>query len=644
MSQEVEAIEMIDITLPDGSVKEYPRGSTAKDVADSISKGLGKAALAARFDDVLIDLNIELSSGGMLEILTADSDEGIDIFWHSTAHLMAQAIKRIWPDAKIAIGPTIETGFYYDIDLDYSLSPEDLEKIEKEMKKIVSENLEVHGRVVSRDEAIDLFKKMDEDYKVEIIKALEPDETVKVYSQGEFTDLCRGPHVPSTGKLKHFKLTSLAGAYWRGDENNKMLQRVYGVSYPKEKLLKEYLDFLEEAKKRDHRRIGKQLDLFSFQPEGPGFVFWHNKGMVIFNEVVNYWRELHERDGYNEIRTPVILNEELWHKSGHWDNYKENMYFTEIDNNGYAVKPMNCPGGVLVFKNSMWSYRDLPVKFGELGLIHRHEKSGVLHGLFRVRMFTMDDAHIYCLPEQTKEEVIKVAKLILEIYNTFGFSEVEIELSTRPEKSIGSEEIWEHSEKVLAEALDELNIKYKINEGDGAFYGPKIDFHIKDVIGRSWQCGTVQVDFSMPDRLGATYISKDGQKEVPVMIHRAILGSLERFIGILIEHYGGDFPLWLAPVQVVLIPVSEKHHAFARNIYDELRSDKFRVKFDDRNEKVGYKIRDNELQKIPYMCVIGDKEVESDSLAVRKRIKGDLGSMPFNEFKKTVFEERRQKL
>ncbi|MFC1492853.1 threonine--tRNA ligase, partial [candidate division KSB1 bacterium] len=628
----------------DGSEREYPQDTTPMDVAVSISKGLGKAAIAARFDGQLVDLDTELVSGGSLEILTTDSEEGIDIFWHSTSHIMAQAIKRLWPEAKIAIGPTIETGFYYDIDLDYSLSPEDLEKIEAEMRKIAGEDLTVHGEVISRDKAISLFRDTKEDYKVEIIQDLEPDETVKIYTQGEFTDLCRGPHVPSTGKLKHFKLTSLAGAYWRGDESNKMLQRIYGVSYPKEKQLKEYLEFLEEAKKRDHRRIGKQLDLFSFQPEGPGFVFWHNKGMVIFNEVVNYWRELHERDGYNEIRTPVILNEELWHKSGHWDNYKENMYFTEIDNNGYAVKPMNCPGGVLVFNNSMWSYRDLPVKFGELGLIHRHEKSGVLHGLFRVRMFTMDDAHIYCIPEQVKEEVIKVANLILEIYNTFGFTEVDIELSTKPEKSIGSAEVWDHSEKVLAEALDELNIKYKINEGDGAFYGPKIDFHIKDVIGRSWQCGTVQVDFSMPERLGATYINKDGQKEVPVMIHRAILGSLERFIGILIEHFGGDFPLWLAPVQVVLIPVSEKHHEFADKLYKELRADKFRVKFDDRNEKVGYKIRENEMQKIPYMCVIGDKEVESDSLAVRKRIKGDLGIMSFNEFKNMIFEERRQKL
>ncbi|MCP4724009.1 MAG: threonine--tRNA ligase [bacterium] len=635
---------MIDIRFPDGSTREYPNGSTPKDVADSISRGLGKAAVAARFEGDLVDLDTDLVSGGSLEILTTDSEEGIDIFWHSTSHIMAQAIKRLWPEAKIAIGPTIDTGFYYDIDLDYSLSPEDLDKIETEMKKISKEDLAVHGKVVTRDEAIALFKDQNEDYKVEIIQELEPDDTVKIYSQGEFTDLCRGPHIPSTNKVKHFKLTSLAGAYWRGDEKNKMLQRVYGVSYPKEKQLTEYLDFLEEAKKRDHRRIGKQLDLFSFQPEGPGFVFWHNKGMVLFNEVVDYWRELHERDGYNEIRTPVILNEDLWHKSGHWDNYKENMYFTEIDNNGYAVKPMNCPGGVLVFKNSMWSYRDLPVKFGELGLIHRHEKSGVLHGLFRVRMFTMDDAHIYCLPEQVKEEVIKVVNLVLEIYNTFGFTEVDIELSTKPEKSIGSAEIWEHSEKVLAEALDELNIKYKINEGDGAFYGPKIDFHIKDVIGRSWQCGTVQVDFSMPERLGATYINKDGQKEVPVMIHRAILGSLERFIGILIEHYGGDFPLWLAPVQVVLIPVSEKHHEFTKKLYEELRADKFRVKIDDRNEKVGYKIRENELQKIPYMCVVGDKEVESGSLAVRRRIKGDLGIMSFNEFKNTIFEERRQKL
>jgi len=639
--QDIAVKNIVTIKFPDGSTKEFDVNVTPIEIAKGISNSLAKVVVAAKFNDKIIDLDSKLKSDGDLKLLTVKDREGLEIYWHSTAHLMAQAVKRLWPKAMIAIGPTIETGFYYDIDVDFSITPEHLDLIEKEMKKASKESFKITGKVISAEDAKKFFQEQNEDYKVEIIETLDKNEIVKIYEQGEFTDLCRGPHVPSTGKLKNFKLTSLAGAYWRGDEKNKMLQRIYGVSFPKEEELTEYLELLEEAKKRDHRKIGKQLDLFSFQPEAPGFVFWHAKGMVIYNEIVKYWHSVHEREDYQELKTPIILNEILWHKSGHWDNYKENMYFTSIDEVNYAVKPMNCPGGLLVFKNKMWSYRDLPVKFGELGMCHRHEKSGVLHGLMRVRQFTMDDAHIYCTPEQIKEEIIKVINLTLEIYSKFGFKDINIELSTRPEKSIGSQEIWDHSEAVLAKALDELGIEYKINQGDGAFYGPKIDFHIKDSLKRFWQCGTTQLDFSMPQRLEATYINSKGEKDTPVMIHRAILGSLERFIGILIEHYGGDFPLWLAPVQVVVIPISEKHHKEAKELYQKLKKYNVRVKIDDRNEKVGYKIRENELLKIPYMCIIGDKEIDSKKISVRKRFKGDLGQMEFNVFLEHFNDNRR---
>lgn len=643
MSTAVKTQKIITIEFPDGSSKEFAVNSTPLDIAREISSNLYENAVGAKFNGQLVDIYTPLTTDGALEILTFDSPEGKNIYWHSGSHLMAQAIKRIWSQAQIAIGPAVDKGFYYDIDLDVSLTPEDLERIEDEMRKIIKEDLPIRGEVVSHDAAKRIFEERKEGYKLEIISDIDPGESVKVYHQGGFTDLCRGPHLPSTGKTKHFKLTALAGAYWRGDERNKMLQRIYGISFPEEKQLKEHLTFLEESKKRDHRKLGKELDLFSFHQEAPGFVFWHGKGMIIYNEVLDYWRQVHEREGYQELKTPIILNDELWRKSGHWEHYKENMYFTKIDEGDYAVKPMNCPGGLLVYNNSMKSYRDFPLKLAELGLVHRHEKKGVLHGLLRVRQFTQDDAHVYCTQEQMKDEIVKIINLTLEIYETFGFKDVLIELSTRPQKAIGSKEIWDFSEKVLAEALNSLDINYKLNKGEGAFYGPKIDFHIKDCLARLWQCCTIQLDFSMPERLDATYVNKEGNREPPVMIHRAILGSIERFIGILIEHYGGDFPLWLAPEQIVIIPVSEKHLEHSRKLYEIFKNEHFRVKFDDRSEKVGYKIRDNEVKKVPYMLVVGEREEKSGQLSVRRRLKGDLGLMSVDDFLNMLIDKRRLK-
>lgn len=643
MGTVIETQNIITIEFPDGSSKEFAVNSTPLDIAREISTNLYENAVGAKFNGQSVDIYAPLTTNGALEILTFDSPEGKEIYWHSGSHLMAQAIKRIWPQAQIAIGPPVDNGFYYDIDLDVSLTPEDLGRIEDEMRKIVKEDLPIRGEVVSHDAAKRIFEERKEGYKLEIISDIDPGETVKVYHQGEFTDLCRGPHLPSTGKTKYFKLTSLAGAYWRGDERNKMLQRIYGVSFPEEKQLKEHITFLEESKKRDHRKLGKELDLFSFHQEAPGFVFWHGKGMITYNEILDYWHQVHEREGYQELKTPIILNDKLWRKSGHWEHYKENMYFTKIDESNYAVKPMNCPGGLLVYSNSMKSYRDFPLKLAELGLVHRHEKKGVLHGLLRVRQFTQDDAHIYCTQEQMKDEIVKIINLTLEIYETFGFKDILIELSTRPQKAMGSKEIWDFSEKVLVEALNSLDINFKLNKGEGAFYGPKIDFHIKDCLARLWQCGTIQLDFSMPERLDATYVNTKGNKESPVMIHRAILGSIERFIGILIEHYGGDFPLWLAPEQIVIIPVSEKHLEHSRKLYEIFRNEHFRVKFDDRSEKVGYKIRDNEVKKVPYMLVVGEREEKSGQLSVRRRLKGDLGLMSVDDFLNMLIDERRLK-
>lgn len=631
----------IDLRLTDGRVLKFKKGVKSVDILNKIDRDLSDKVVAVKFNGELIDLAEELNESGDLEILTVDSPEGMDVYWHTSAHLLAHAVKRLYPNAKLGFGPSISNGFYYDIDFGECIIFEDLYHIESEMKKISEENLSLKREVLKREEAIELFKSLNESYKVEYLEELE--DEVTVYRQGNFVDLCKGPHLPSTGRIKNFKLLSIAGAYWRGDERNPMLQRIYGISYPDKSGLEKYLNLIEEAKKRDHRKIGKELDLFSFHPEAPGFPFWHPKGVVIFNEIINYWSEVHRRENYYEIKTPIILNKELWHRSGHWKNYRENMYFTKIDNRGYAVKPMNCPGGLLFFKEKLWSYRDFPVKFAELGLVHRHEKAGVLHGLFRVRQFTQDDAHVFCLFEQVEEEVIKIIDLVVEIYSTFGFNEYLIELSTKPKKSIGSARDWKLAEECLENALKARDINYKINKGEGAFYGPKIDFHITDCLSRTWQCCTIQVDFSMPKRFKLEYVTKSGSKKRPVMIHRAILGSIERFTGVLIEHYGGDLPLWLAPTQILIIPVSEKHYNYALKIENILRDNNFRVNNDSRNEKVGYKIREGELSKTNYMLIVGDKEEKNETVSVRKRKKGDIGALKLTEFINLIKKERGKK-
>ncbi|MHB0998998.1 MAG: threonine--tRNA ligase [Armatimonadota bacterium] len=557
---------------------------------------------------------------------------GVDLLTlrHSAAHIMAQAVKDLYPDVKLGIGPAIEDGFYYDFDRGEGFTPDDLEKIEARMREITAANLPFERREVTREEAKSIFA--DEPYKLELIVDLPEDEVITIYGQGGFVDLCRGPHVQRTGKIKAFKLLSVAGAYWRGSEKNPMLQRIYGTAFPSRKELEDYLVRLEEARKRDHRKLGKDLDLFSFHEEGPGFPFWHPKGMVILNEIISFWQREHRNRGYQEVKTPMILNEELWHRSGHWDTYRENMYFVDIDDHDYAVKPMNCPGVMLIFKDSMRSYRELPIKYAELGHVHRHEKSGVLQGLFRVRAFTQDDAHVFCRPEQIQEEIGYIIDLIGALYSKFGFNEYRIELSTRPAKAIGSDEMWETAESALQESLKAKNIEYQINPGDGAFYGPKIDFHVKDSMGRSWQLGTIQLDFSMPERFELEYIGEDGKPHRPVMIHRAALGSVERFMGILIEHYAGAFPLWLAPVQIVLLPIADRHHDYAQEVAVKLREAGCRLKVDARNEKTGYKIREAQVEKIPYMLVVGDREAEAGIVSVRQREAGDLGAMSVEDF------------
>ncbi|GAV22651.1 threonine--tRNA ligase [Carboxydothermus pertinax] len=633
---------MLELRFPNNEVREFPFGTTALEVAKALSPRLAKEALCASINGKLIDLNQKVTENGDFRLYTFEDEEGKDVFRHSSAHLMAQAVKRLFPNTKLAIGPAIKDGFYYDFDPEESFSTEDLVKIEAEMEKIVKEDLPIERFVLSRDEALKYFEEKGEIYKVELIKDLPESVEISFYRQGEFVDLCAGPHVPSTGYLKAFKLLSIAGAYWRGNEKNKMLQRIYGVSFPKKSMLTDYLNFLEEAKRRDHRKIGQELDLFSLQEEGPGFPFFHPKGMVIRNELENFWREKHRLAGYQEIKTPIILNRELWERSGHWAHYKENMYFTKIDDQDYAIKPMNCPGSILVYKTKLHSYREFPIRLAELGLVHRHELSGVLHGLMRVRCFTQDDAHIFMLPEQVKDEIIGVINLIDEFYRLFGF-EYHVELSTRPENSMGSDELWELATNSLKEALEVKGLPYKINEGDGAFYGPKIDFHLKDCIGRTWQCGTIQLDFQMPEKFDLTYIGEDGQKHRPVMIHRVVFGSIERFIGILIEHYAGAFPTWLAPVQVRVITVAERHQAYARDIYQKLFAQGVRVELDDRNETIGYKIREGQMHKIPYLLIVGDKEIEQGLVAVRKRGVGDLGQKPFAEFVEELLEEIRIK-
>lgn len=633
---------MIKIELKDGAIIEVEKGSSIIDVAKKISEGLARVALVGLVNGEVQDLRHKLTEDCKLEILTFDSLEGKKAYWHTTSHIMAQAIKRLYPEIKLAIGPSIDNGFYYDFDTEKPFSEEDLIKIEDEMKKIIKEDLPLERFELPRKEAIKFMEEKGEPYKVELINDLPEDAIISFYKQGEFTDLCAGPHVAKTGNIKAVKLLTSSGAYWRGNEKNKMLQRIYGISYPKASQLEEYLNMLEEAKKRDHKKLGKELELFMITGEGPGFPFFLPKGMVIRNVLEDYWRKIHTLNGYQEVKTPVMLNEELWHRSGHWDHYKDNMYTTKIDEQDFALKPMNCPGGMLVYKSKMHSYKDLPIRMGELGLVHRHEKSGQLNGLFRVRCFTQDDAHIFCLPEQIESEIIDLMHLINQVYSLFGFT-YTVELSTRPEDSMGSDEDWTTAENALRKALEHENMEYVVNEGDGAFYGPKIDFHIKDSLGRDWQCGTIQLDFQMPERFDLNYIGQDGEKHRPVMLHRVVFGSIERFIGVLIEHYAGAFPTWLAPVQVKILTISDKQKEYADELVKQFMKEGIRAELDDREEKIGYKIREAQLQKIPYMLIIGEKEVEANAVGVRARKEGDIGQMPVKEFISKIKEEIEEK-
>lgn len=633
---------MIKVKLIDGCMKEIEEGSNGYSLAASISKKLAKEAIAAKINDKLVDLNHGLKNDDKVEIITADSEDGIEIIRHSTAHVMAQAVKRIYGNVKLAIGPTIKNGFYYDFDLDISLTQDDLKKIEDEMNKIINEDLKFKRDDVSREEALKIMSEKGEYYKVELINALDESEKISLYEQGDFTDLCRGPHIPSTKFIKAFKLTSVAGAYWRGSEKNKMLQRIYGVAFSSKKELEKYLNMIEEAKKRDHRKLGRELKLFEIMDEGPGFPFFLPKGVILKNILIDYWRKLHNEAGYVEIETPIMLNKELWIRSGHWDHYKENMYTSMIDNKEFALKPMNCPGGMLVYKSEGHSYRDLPLRVGELGRVHRHEISGALHGLMRVRAFTQDDAHIFMLPEQIKSEILGVVKLIDEVYDTLGFK-YNVELSTRPEDSMGSDEEWNMAERSLKEALDEGGLDYKINEGDGAFYGPKIDFHIEDSLGRSWQCGTIQLDFQLPQRFELEYIGSDGEKHRPIVIHRVIFGSIERFIGILIEHFAGKFPVWISPIQVKVLPISDSFMEYGHEVIDKLRKYGIRCEIDNRSEKIGYKIREARNERVPYMIIVGEKEKNHGNISLRSRDMGEEGSTSLEEFITRVLKEDQEK-
>ncbi|EHQ87356.1 threonine--tRNA ligase [Desulfosporosinus youngiae] len=634
---------MIKVTLKDGSVREVEPGTTIAELAASISRGLAKAAVAGKVNDKMKDLTHPLTEDAEVEIITIDSDEGLDVLRHSTAHLMAQAVGNLFPGTKYGIGPSIAKGYYYDFDSEHVFTPDDLERIEKEMNRLVKEKYEFKRKEVSRAEALAHFNELGEKYKVELIEGLPDDATISMYTQGNFTDLCAGPHLPSTANIKAFKLMNLAGAYWRGSEKNKMLQRIYGTAFAKASDLEDHLFKLEEAKRRDHRKLGLELDLFSLHDEGPGFPFFHPKGMVLRNALEDFWRQEHRKRGYQEIKTPIILNRSMWEQSGHWDHYKDNMYFTEIDDQDFAVKPMNCPGGMIMYKTKMRSYRDLPLRVGELGLVHRHELSGALHGLLRVRNFTQDDAHIFMLPSQIKEELIGVIELVDYFYKIFGF-DYHVELSTRPEDSMGSDEDWETATRSLQEALEEKGIDYKVNPGDGAFYGPKIDFHVQDCLDRTWQCGTIQLDFQMPEKFDLSYIGEDGQKHRPVMIHRVVYGSIERFIALLTEHYAGAFPVWLAPVQVRILPISERHHDYAKSIASRLNELDIRVETDERKEKIGYKIREAQTEKIPFTLVVGDQEAETDMAAVRRYGQGNAGEkMSIDEFIVLIQEEIKSK-
>ena len=622
----------MNIELKDGSKLEVEKGTSILELAKQISEGLARNAMAGKVNGIVKDLRYKLEEDCKVEILTFDDLDGKKAYWHTTSHIMAQAIKRIYgKDIKLTIGPAIDKGFYYDFDVKENISSDDFEKIEIEMKKIIKEDLPIERYTLEKSEAIKFMKDLGEDYKVELIEELPEGEEISFYKQGEFTDLCAGPHLISTGKVKAVKILSSSGAYWRGDEHNKMLQRFYGISFPKTSELENYLNMLEEAKKRDHKKLGKELELFMIAPEGPGFPFFLPKGMVLRNILEEFWRHIHRKNGYVEIKTPMILNEELWHRSGHWDHYKENMYTTKIDDVDYGIKPMNCPGGMLVYKSKMRSYKDLPIRAGELGLVHRHEKSGELNGLFRVRCFTQDDAHIFCLPEQIESEIAGIMNLVDKVYKIFDF-EYTVELSTRPDDSMGSDEQWNMAEDALKKVLKDMNVSYVINEGDGAFYGPKIDFHIKDSIGREWQCGTIQLDFQMPERFDLTYIGEDGEKHRPVMLHRVIFGSIERFIGVLIENYAGAFPVWIAPVQVKILNITDAQFEYAEEIKRKMENANIRVEFDNSNEKIGYKIRKAQLEKIPYMVVIGEKEKENNTLSIRSRKDGDIGTMNIDQF------------
>ena len=630
---------MPNITLPDGSVKKYNQVVSIADVAKDIGEGLARAALAGKIQDQLVDLSYEIAEDTNLSIITSKSPESLDVIRHSTAHLLAQAVKTIFPDVQVTIGPVIEDGFYYDFSYKRPFTPEDLAQIEKKMSELAKQNLEINRKVMQRQAAIDYFESIGEKYKSEIISSIPEGEEVSLYEQGDFTDLCRGPHVPSTGKLKVFKLMKLAGAYWRGDSKNEMLQRIYGTAWNNKDELKDYLKRLEEAEKRDHRKLGKLLDLFHMQDTSPGMVFWHAKGWSIWLEIENYLRQKSLDYGYDEIKTPTVLDKELWKSSGHWDNYHENMFTTASENREYAVKPMNCPGHVQIFNNSLHSYRDLPLRLAEFGSCHRNEPSGALHGLLRVRGFTQDDAHIFCTEEQIKSEVKDFSKMLYEVYSAFGFDNVLVMLSTRPEKRVGTDDIWEKAELALEDALKETGIEYTLQEGEGAFYGPKIEYSLKDSLGRIWQCGTIQLDFNLPERLGAEYISEDNSRKNPVMLHRAIVGSMERFIGILIEHYAGFMPLWLSPVQAIVLNIADAHSDYAKKVTESLRQNNIRCNSDLRNEKITYKIREHSIQRVPYILVVGDREKETSQVSVRNQKGEDLGSMSLDALLKNLNKE-----
>ncbi len=629
---------MITIRLKDGKEKQFDSAISLADAAKAISNSLGKNAIVAKVNGELTDMRDPIVDGATVEFFTKEDKEGLFTLRHTASHVMAQAIQHLFPGVKFAIGPAIDDGFYYDLDSDHVFSQEDFAAIEKEMAKIAKENIPLVKKVLPREEALQYFKDKNQDYKVMLIEDLPEEETISLYEQGDFTDLCAGPHMKSTGKVKVFKLMSVAGAYWRGDAKNKMLQRIYATAFFNKEDLEHFLFVRAEAEKRDHRKLGKQLDLFSFHEEGPGFPFFHPKGMVLRNMLMEYERELFKEFGYVEIMTPVILSKKLWLQSGHWDHYKENMYFTKIDDEDYAIKPMNCPGGILFFKTQQRSYRDLPMRVGEFGLVHRHELKGALHGLFRVRCFTQDDAHIFMTQEQMKDEVIKCMAMYKKMYGVFGL-EYHVELSTRPENSMGSDELWEISTNALREAIEKTGVPYQINEGDGAFYGPKLDFHVQDSLGRTWQCGTIQMDMQLPERFDVNYIGEDGEKHRAVMLHRAGYGSLERFIGILIEHFGGAFPAWIAPVQAKVIPVTEKNLEYAKSIANAMSESNLRVEVEEANETLGYKIRKAQMEKVPYMIIVGDKEMNTHTITVRSRKDGDLGATHLPMFVANLIQE-----